>query len=296
MPSLKEITSKLRKYEIRMRKVINSHMQGDYKSVFKGSGLEFDDVRPYQYGDDIRSIDWNVTAKGQGTFVKTYKEEKEQSVFLLLDVSASQDIGSEGKKKSDVAQELAGVLALSAGKEQSSLGLMCFSDQTELYIKPGKGIQHTYRIIHEIFNLQPKSPRTNLNSFIRTAMGMIKKKSIIILISDFIDTDYEKSLKSMARHHDLIVIHLVDTREKKLPGLGIVPMRDKESGRVIWMNTSSVLFKNKIETIYTKNKKNIEELCKKNQADYLEVPTNEDFVPSLIRLFSLRNRTTKSSA
>ena len=154
---MKELLKKLRKYEIQIRKVINSHMQGDFHSIFKGSGLEFDDVRPYQYGDDIRTIDWNVSAKGHGMFVKTFKEEKEQTVFFILDVSASEDIGSAGRTKGDIGKEICGVLALSASKESSHLGLICFSDVKEKFMKPTKGHSQAYEIISTLAKLQPKS-------------------------------------------------------------------------------------------------------------------------------------------
>src|SRR5687768_6975091 len=154
---MKELLKKLHRYEIKIRKMVTAQMQGDFHSVFKGSGLEFNDVRPYQYGDDVRTIHWNVSAKGHGTFVKTFREEKEQIVFFVLDVSASQDIGSENLKKLDLTKELCGVLTLSAIKEQSKVGVVCFSDQKEGYIKPDKGLKYAYNIIYKIYNLVPKS-------------------------------------------------------------------------------------------------------------------------------------------
>ena len=159
---MKDLIKKLQKYEIRIRKAINDQMQGDFHSVFKGTGLEFDDVRAYQYGDDVRSIDWNVSAKGHGVFVKTYKEEKEQSVFLILDVSASQSIGIKGRQKLDVGKEICGVLALAAARQTSQIGMLCVSDQKEKYIKPGRGTDHAYNLIKALFELQPASDRTDL--------------------------------------------------------------------------------------------------------------------------------------
>src|SRR5882757_6138327 len=163
---MKELLKKLRRYEIQIRKAINSQMQGDFHSIFKGTGLEFDDVRPYQYGDDVRTIDWNVTAKGHGTFVKTFREEKEQTIFFILDVSASQDIGTPGKTKVEISKEVCGVLALSGAKESSQLGLICFSDGRELALKPSKGMKQAYEIISRIVNLKPQSLKTNLNKAI----------------------------------------------------------------------------------------------------------------------------------
>src|SRR6187431_1725914 len=172
---MRDLLKKLRKYEIQIRKAINSHMQGDFHSVFKGSGLEFDDVRPYQYGDDIRTIDWNVSAKGHGTFVKTFKEEKEQTVFFILDVSASEDIGSPGKTKVDIGKEICGVLALSAVKESSHVGLICYSDQKEKYLKPTKGHSQAYEIISALVNLKPQSLKTNLSKAIAFSLNAIKR-------------------------------------------------------------------------------------------------------------------------
>ena len=187
---MKELLKRLRKYEIQIRKAINSQMQGDFHSIFKGSGLEFDDVRPYQYGDDIRTIDWNVTAKGHGTFVKTFREEKEQTIFFILDVSASQSIGSPGKTKVDISREICGVLALSGAKESSQVGLICFSDEREKFIKPKKGIGQAYELIYNLIKLESKSLKTNLNKAIVFALNSIKRRSVIVLISDFIDEGF----------------------------------------------------------------------------------------------------------
>jgi len=290
---MQDLLKKIRKYEIRIRKAITSHMQGDFHSVFKGSGLEFDDVRPYQYGDDTRSIDWNVSAKGHGTYVKTFKEEKEQTVFFILDVSASQEIGTDGRKKLDVGREICALLTISAIKESAQVGLICYSDQKEAYIKPAKGIRHSYEIINKLFKLRILSPKTNIKHAIQYALGMIKRKSVIILLSDFIDEDYEHSLTAMAKKHDLVVIHIYDIRETTLPSLGIVPLYDQESKKTIWVNTSSNPFRNKMERIYGSNRENLEKFCRRHQANYISVRTDEDYVPKLIKLFKVRNKTVK---
>jgi uncharacterized protein (DUF58 family) len=214
---MKELVKKLRKYQIQIRKAINNQMHGDFHSVFKGSGLEYDDVRAYQYGDDVRAIDWNVTAKGHGTFIKTFTEEKEQIVFFLIDVSASQEIGNPGKQKIDIVKELCGVLSLSAVKEQSQVGLICFSDDKEKYVKPGKGEKHAFRFISDLLHLKPKSLKTNISKSILYALNLIKRKSVVIMISDFIDEGYEHNLKALASQHDLVVIHISDKRETQLP-------------------------------------------------------------------------------
>jgi len=337
---LKELLKKLRKYEIQIRKAVNSQMQGDFHSIFKGSGLEFDDVRPYQYGDDIRSIDWNVSAKGHGTFVKTFKEEKEQTIFFILDVSASQDIGSPGKTKVDIGKEVCGVLALSGAKESSSIGLICYSDEREKFIKPKKGIQQAYDIIYHIIKLQPKSLKTNLSKAISFSLNSIKRRSVIVMISDFIDEGYHQNLKSLAKRHDLVIIKISDKRETELPKLGIIPVLDTESKKTLWVNTSfggflakrhdlviikisdkretelpklgiiPVLDKESKKTLWVNTsfggfreaiashhgsrQQELAEFSRKHQINFISIDTNEDFVPKLLKLFRVRNKSFKS--
>jgi len=292
---VKELLKKLRKYEIQIRKAINSQMQGDFHSVFKGTGLEFDDVRPYQYGDDIRTIDWNVSAKGHGTFVKTFREEKEQTVFFILDVSASQDIGSAGQTKADIGKEICGVLALSAVKESSHVGLICYSDKRELYIKPTKGVSQAYQIIHGITTLHPQSKRTDLNKAMAFALNTIKRRSVVILISDFIDESYEHNLKALARRHDLVIVHISDKRETRLPKLGIIPVIDKESGKTLWINTSFGDFRKKISDRLEDRKSQLTTFCKKHQINFISLDTDENYVPKLLRLFKVRNKSVKTT-
>lgn len=292
---VREILKKLRKYEIQIRKAINSQMQGDFHSVFKGSGLEFDDVRPYQYGDDIRTIDWNVSAKGHGTFVKTFKEEKEQTVFFILDVSASEDIGNPGRTKADIGKEICGVLALSAGKESSHVGLICFSDVKEKYLKPTKGDLQAYQIISAMANLKPKSSKTSLSKAISFALNTIRRRSVVILISDFIDEGYFHNLKSLARRHDLVVIHVSDKRETRLPKLGIIPIVDKESHRTLWINTSFGDFRQKIVDRYQVRTSELEKFSRKHQINFISIDTDEDYVPKLLKLFKIRNKSLKTT-
>jgi uncharacterized protein (DUF58 family) len=293
---VKDILKKLRKYEIQIRKAINSQMQGDYRSVFKGTGLEFDDVRPYQYGDDIRTIDWNVSAKGHGTFVKTFREEKEQTIFFMLDVSASEDIGSPGRTKADIGKEVCGVLALSAAKESSHVGLICFSDVKEKYFKPTKGHSQAYEIISALATLQPRSLKTNLSKAISFALNTIKRRSVIVLISDFIDDgDFYHTLKSLARRHDLVIIQISDKRETRLPKLGIIPVLDKESKKTLWINTSFGDFRSKTMKSFEQRKETLEKFSRKHQINFLSLDTDEDYVPQLLKLFKVRNRSVKTT-
>ena len=291
---MKDILKKLRKYEIQIRKAINSQMQGDFHSIFKGSGLEFDDVRAYQYGDDVRTIDWKVSAKGHGAFVKTFKEEKEQTIFFILDVSGSQEIGSEGRQKLDIGKEICGVLALAATKEGSQVGLVCYSDQKEKYIKPAKGIKQAYDIINNLIKLQPVSSRTDLNKAILFSLNTLKRRSVMIFISDFIDEDYFHNLKGMAKKHDLVAIRITDKRETELPKLGIVPVFDKERKKTTWVNTSFGNFRENMKQNHQTNEEELERFAKKHQINFVSVDTNEDYVPKLLKLFKVRNKTLKS--
>lgn len=287
---MKEILKRLRRYDIRIRKAINSQMQGDFHSIFKGSGLEFDDVRPYQWGDDVRNIDWKVTAKGHGTFMKTFIEEKEQSVFFLLDVSASQEIGKNNRQKIDLAKEVTGLLTLAAIREGSKVGLLSYSDQVEDYVKPSKTIKHAYEIINRMYTLKPKSKKTDLDSAIKYVLNLLNKKTIVFIISDFIDENFTHSMRGLARKHDLVVVHISDKRESAIPQLGIVPLYEKESGKTVWLNTSSAEFKSAVDHTHGKNKDSLSDFCKRNNVNYVSVGTEDDYVPKLIKLFRHRNR------
>jgi uncharacterized protein (DUF58 family) len=292
---MKDLLKKLRRYEIQIRKAINSQMQGDFHSVFKGTGLEFDDVRPYQYGDDVRTIHWTVSAKGHGAFVKTYREEKEQTVFFILDVSASEDIGSPGKTKADIGKEICGVLTLSAVKESSHVGLICFSDVREKFIRPIKGHSQAYEIISTLANLKPKSLKTNLSKAISFALNAIRRRSVVILISDFIDEGYTDNLRALAKRHDLVVIHISDKRETRLPKLGIIPVVDKESQRTLWINTSFGDFRQKISKRHDLRKDELQKFSRKHEINFISLDTDEDYVPKLLRLFKVRNKSMKTT-
>lgn len=292
---MKDLLKKLRKYEIQIRKAINSQMQGDFHSVFKGTGLEFDDVRPYQYGDDIRTIDWNVSAKGHGMYVKTFREEKEQTVFFILDVSASEDIGNPGRTKADIGKEICGVLSLAAVKESSHVGLICFSDIREKYIKPTKGHSQAYEIISTLSALKPRSTGTNLSKATAFALNAIRRRSVVILISDFIDEGYEDNLKALARRHDLVMIQINDKRETNLPKLGIIPVIDKESKKTIWVNSSFGDFREEIGKHHQERKAIMQQFSRKHEINFISLDTDEDYVPKLLRLFKVRNKSMKTS-
>ena len=246
---MKEILKKVRKYEIEIRKYLNNSNQGDYNSIFKGSGIDFDDLRPYQYGDDHRSINWNISAKEDKIYTNTYKEDKEQSVFFLVDVSQSQHIGKE-ENKINISKEIASVLTISALNTNSQVGILCFSDQKELFIQSKKGASHGYRIIKNLYELNQKSKKTNISSMIKFFMNTVKKKSLVILISDFIDKDYDKNMRALTKKHDVVCLHIYDDYETNIPNLGIIELEEKENNFRKWVNTSSSSFKKLSDNLF----------------------------------------------
>ena len=286
---MKEILKKVRKYEIEIRKYLNNSNQGDYNSIFKGSGIDFDDLRPYQYGDDHRSINWNISAKEDKIYTNTYKEDKEQSVFFLVDVSQSQHIGKE-EKKINISKEIASVLTISAINTNSQVGILCFSDQKELFIQSKKGASHGYRIIKNLYELNQKSKKTNISSMIKFFMNTVKKKSLVILISDFIDKDYDKNMRALAKKHDVVCLHIYDDYEINIPNLGIIELEEKENNFRKWVNTSSSSFKKLSDNLFISKP---EELKKKMNAigiNYLKINSKENYVKNLIKLFKYRKK------
>ena len=284
---MKEILKKVRKYEIEIRKFLNNSNQGDYRSIFKGSGIDFDDLRPYQYGDDHRSINWNITAKEDKIYTNTYKEDKEQSVFFLVDVSKSQEIEKD-ENKINTSKEIASVLTLSALNTNSQVGLLCFSDQKELFIQSKKGISHGYRIIKNIYDLKQKSNNTSISSMIKFFMKSIRKKSLVIIISDFIDENYQKSLKSLSNSHDVICLHIYDDYETKIPALGIIEVEEKENNYKKWVNTSSKTFKEKTRDLFTNSSIEMKKNMNSLGINYLRINSRENYIKNLIKLFKYR--------
>ena len=286
---MKEILKKVRKYEIEIRKYLNNSNQGDYNSIFKGSGIDFDDLRPYQYGDDHRSINWNISAKEDKIYTNTYKEDKEQSVFFLVDVSQSQHLGKE-ENKINISKEIASVLTISALNTNSQVGILCFSDQKELFIQSKKGASHGYRIIKNLYELNQKSKKTNISSMIKFFMNTVKKKSLVILISDFIDKDYDKNMRALAKKHDVVCLHIYDDYETNIPNLGIIELEEKENNFRKWVNTSSSSFKKLSDNLFISKP---EELKKKMNAigiNYLKINSKENYVKNLIKLFKYRKK------
>lgn len=286
---MKEILKKVRKYEIKIRKFLNSRNQGDYKSIFKGTGLDFDDLRPYQYGDDYRTINWNITAKEHVLYTNTYKEEKEQSIFFLLDISKSQNIGDK-KTKISVIKEIASVLTLSALNQKSQVGLICFSDTNELFIDSKKGDAHGYKLIKELYKHKNKSEKTNIAGMIDFFMNLNKKKSLVILLSDFIDNNYHSKLRSLSKLHDVICIHIYNKIEINIPKLGIIELKNEENNYSRWINTSSQKFRESVIKTYTTEPERLKKKLLKYGITYLKIDSENNYIKDLIKLFKSRKK------
>ena len=287
---IRSFLNKANQIEIRIRKAINTQMHGNFASVFKGSGIEFNDLRQYQYGDDVRHIDWNSSAKGHGTFVKLFKEEKEQTVFFLVDASASNSIGSAKESKMDAIKEITTVMALSAMQEAGHIGFCCFTDKIEKFMAPAPGAKHGYKAISELFKFQAESQKTSLQGALTFALNILKRKSLVIIISDFIDQNYEETLLSLGKKHDVVLLQIIDSHELNLPNLGIIPIFNPETGVTTYINSSSKSFKKLLEKQFQKAPNDLAFLCQKHKIDYVKITAGQDYVPQLVKLFAVRKR------
>ncbi|MEX0601705.1 MAG: DUF58 domain-containing protein, partial [Bacteroidota bacterium] len=234
----KELLKNVRHLEIRTRGVVNQVFSGEYHSVFKGRGMDFSEVREYQFGDEIRMIDWNVTARFNHPFVKVFEEERELTVMLLVDLSGSQFFGSGKSLKRDIAVEISAILAFSAMKNNDKVGAILFTDQIEKFIPPRKGKSHALRIIRELLSFEPRSPATSIRTAVEYLNRVVKKRSIVFVISDFMDAGYESALRVAGKRHDLIGVVMTDPREQSMPAVGLVTFRDSETGEQRWIDTS----------------------------------------------------------
>jgi uncharacterized protein (DUF58 family) len=281
----KEILKKVRKIEIKTRRLSDDIFGGEYHSTFKGRGMTFSEVRQYQYGDDIRAIDWNVTARYNEPYVKVFEEERELTMMLMVDISGSEFFGTNQQFKRDTATEIAATLAFSAIQNNDKVGLMLFSDQVELYIPPKKGKSHVLRIIRELIEFKPESKQTNINEALKFLSNVMKKKAIVFLLSDFMDDDYEQTLKIAGRKHDVTGIKVFDKHDEEIPNLGIVPMEDAETGNVQLINTSS----KKIRSNYKANALRLNDYYKKtfsrSGAGTITTRVDENYVKKLLGYF-----------
>ena len=286
----KQILKKVKQVEIRTRGLVNDLFGGEYHSVFKGRGMAFSEVREYQPGDDIRLIDWNVTARNGSPFIKIFEEERELTVYLLVDISKSGEFGSQNQLKQEFGAEIASVLGFSAIKNNDKVGLILFSNDIEKYVVPKKGKSHVLRVIRELLYNTPKGNKTSIKNALDYLLKVAKRKSVIFLISDFIDDDYWASLKIVNRKHDLIGIRLFDPSEKLLPDIGVIKVRDPESGSSFWIDTSNRGEMEKLKNQINSDFDTFNKQAKKIGFDIISVSTNGDFVDPLISLFRKRDK------
>lgn len=284
----KELLKKVRKIEIKTRRLSDNVFGGEYHSTFKGRGMTFSEVRQYQFGDDVRAIDWNVTARYNEPFVKVFEEERELTLMLVVDVSGSEFFGTGNQFKREVLTEIAATLSFSALQNNDKVGLLLFSDQVELFIPPKKGKTHVLRIIRELLEFQPKSKKTDINTALEFLFGILKKKAIVFLLSDFMDQKYEKTLRIAAKKHDLTGIRVYDKREVEMPNIGLVPMLDSETQKTKWINTASKSVRNQYQKSHKEHVEIFETLFRKNGAGTLHCSLEESYVKKLLSYFKAR--------
>lgn len=283
-----EILKKVRKIEIKARGLSRQMFSGEYHSAFKGRGMAFSEVREYQYGDDVRNIDWNVTARLNHPYVKIFEEERELTLMLLVDISGSNRFGTHHQFKEELVAEVAATLAFSAIQNNDKVGVILFSDKIEKFIPPKKGSSHILRIIRELITFQPESNGTDLSMALRYFTNVTKKRCTAFLLSDFYDTNYHDALKIASQKHDLAVMRIMDERERQLPNIGLTKFYDPETQETIWIDTSSKEVREQYKKAYNSHDNDTLELLKKYGVDYADLYTGEDFVKPLMKLFKMR--------
>ena len=285
----KDLLKKVRKIEIKTRRLSDHIFSGEYNTTFKGRGMTFSEVRQYQFGDDIRAIDWNVTARYNEPYIKVFEEERELTMMLMVDISGSESFGSKNQLKSEIVTEIAATMAFSATKNNDKIGLLLFSDAIELYIPPKKGKSHVLRIIRELIEFEPKSKKTDVSQALKFLSSTQKKKAIVFMISDFITTDdYEKTLKIASKKHDITGIRVFDIREEKMPNIGMVEMEDAESGEILTVNTTSKAVRNNYEKDYQQKTTFFKETFSKCGAGVVNTRVDESYVTKLLGYFKSR--------
>lgn len=286
----KELREKVRKIQIKVNRVIDDVLAGYYVSAFKGVGIEFDEVREYQPGDDIRTIDWNVTARAGTPFIKRYIEERELTVMLVVDLSASQRFGTAQSLKCEIAAEISALLAFLAIKNHDKVGLLIFSDTMEKYVPPQKGRRHVLRVIREILDYQAHGTGTNLPEALHFVNRVVKHRSVVFLISDFLNFDFEKPLKNTVRRHDLVAIGINDPRETELPNLGLIAFEDLETGQIRLIDTADTNVRNQIKRNALQQQAQTAKLFKGNKVDYINLSTHTPYLEPLQKFFLKRAR------
>ena len=284
----REILKQVRRVEIATRGLVNEVFSGEYHSVFKGRGMNFAEVRAYQYGDDIRSIDWNVTARAGTPFVKVFDEERELTVMLVVDVSASGEFGSQSRMKGEVAVEICAVLAFSAITNNDKVGLIIFSDRIEKFVPPRKGRRHVLRVLRELLYFRPEGRGTDVAGALEYLARVVRRRAVVFVVSDFIATGYQKALAVAGRRHDTIVIRMGDPRERELPDVGYIELEDAETGEQLTVNLSDAAFREAFERDVTETRTALEREFRKTGVDVVEISTDRPYADRLMRFFRQR--------
>ena len=284
----KELLKKVRKIEIKTKRLSDHIFGGEYQSTFKGRGMAFSEVRQYQYGDDVRAIDWNVTARNNDTYIKVFEEERELTMMLIIDISGSNFFGSKSIFKNEYVTELAATLAFSATKNNDKVGLILFSDNVELYIPPKKGKSHVLRIIRELLEFKSKSKKTDINVPLKFVSNILKNRSIAFIISDFISKDYSNSLKIFSSKHDVTGIRIYDQTEVIIPNLGVIDINDNETGQRLTVNTGSKKVRKKYAEYYNSKRMEFTENFKMSGSGIIECNTQDDYQKKLLKYFKSR--------
>ncbi|MFY0604518.1 MAG: DUF58 domain-containing protein [Flavobacteriaceae bacterium] len=286
----KEILKKVRKIEIKTRRLSDHIFGGEYHSTFKGRGMTFSEVRQYQFGDDVRAIDWNVTARYNEPYVKVFEEERELTMVLMVDVSGSEFFGTTNEFKKDIVTEIAATLAFSAIQNNDKVGLILFSDDIELFIPPKKGKSHVLRIIRELIEFKPKSKKTDIGAAFKFLSNVMKKKAIVFMLSDFMDDSYEKTLKIVGNKHDITGIRVYDKHDQEIPNLGMVPMLDAESGEVLLINTASKSVRSSYQANATRLYNYYISTFKRSGSGTINTRVDESYVKKLLGYFKHKGR------
>jgi uncharacterized protein (DUF58 family) len=285
-----ELIKKVRKIEIKTRGITKQLFSGDYHSVFKGRGMAFSEVREYQVGDDIRSIDWNVTARYASPYVKIFEEERELTVVLLVDISGSQSFGTHSQFKRDLVTELCAVLTFSAIQNNDKIGVLFFSDKIEKFIPPKKGKTHALRIIRELLEITPTGKGTDVGNALKYLTNVLKKRSIVFLVSDFITSGFDEHLKIASNRHDTIAVQIYDKYEEELPKAGLVRTYDPESGNMDWIDTNDKNVRQEYKSWRETMQKNLANICTRNKVDMIKIRTDESYIAPLQNFFKKRER------
>jgi len=285
-----ELFDKIRRLEVRTRGMVENVFGGEYHSAFKGQGIEFTEVRPYQVGDDIRNIDWHVSARMDDTYVKVYEEEREQTLMLCVDVSGSENFGSQGRLKREIAAEICAVMAFSAIQNNDQVGLLLFSDRVETFVRPGTGRRHVLRCIRELFTAEPASTGTDLTGALQRVLRILRRRSILVLVSDFFDDGYESMLRAAARRHDTVGVELQDPREEELPPVGLVDLTDAETGKTVTVDTRDPAARQAFAERTRARRERTAALLRRAGAGHVPVRTDADYVEPLVEFFRTRAR------